>query len=487
MRKKRMKFPVWAGLTALLLVLVFQTAEPAYASVAINTDPASDLQISGYSITPATGAIKQGDEIAVQLTVYDTRITSLPSEITPTLSTASFTNKGNITITPIAVGPPLAAGALVYDESDPPIVTGCTYDITFSKLRYTGKGDKFSFNISYKGLPTPVPVGNVTLTLGRCVPYVAPEPTPTPTPTPPDVVTKGTGFVLKDARYGEGTVYAGQQFTLSAVILATNGDAAVENVSVAFTPPEQITLADGASVVYIGTISPGASASVSAILMPGANIQEGSYPVSIDVSGVNQKTGDPVSASMTVTIPVLQPERFEIFDATLPTDLTAGVDDGLGYTTVTLVNMGRGSVANVTAEIVGDGLYAEEGKQYLGNVGAGEQKVAEFVLHADTPGMIDAQVLITYENERGEQKSLERDFSVNVMEAMIDKPGMGPDIGYPPDNGVGAQGPGIFQQLWFWIVVVVAAAVIVTVLLLRRRRKRIAAAEAALDYSEDDD
>jgi len=274
-------------------------------------------------------------------------------------------------------------------------------------------------------------------------------------------------------------VYAGQQFSLSATILATNGTSAVENVSVTFSPPEQITLAGGASVVYIGTMAPNSSREVSVLLIPGANIPEGSYPVSIMVSGVN--SGIPVAEQMTVSIPVLQPERFEIFDAMLPTDLTAGIDDGLGFSTVTLVNKGKGTVANVTVEIEGDGLRTDVGRQYLGNVAGGEQKVADFIMYADFPGVIEGKVIVLYENVRGEQMSLERPFTVNVNESWFEDPGFYPEP-FPPDEP-GSSGP----PMWLWIIIAAAAAVVVTTLLIRRRKKKKVAAEAALDDLDDDD
>jgi len=324
---------------------------------------------------------------------------------------------------------------------------------------------------------------NVSLTLNQLVQYVPqPQPPTDPGEPPPGVIDKPTDFVLKDARFGDGTVYAGEEFVLSVVILATNGTFPVENVSVTFSPPEQLTLSGGASVVYIGTMHPNTSVPVSVGLFANANVPEGTYPVTITATGMNQNSGAPAGGGMmTVAIPVLQPERFEIFDAMLPTDLTAGVDDGLGFSTVTLVNKGKGTVANVTVEIVGEGLRTDIGRQYLGNVAAGEQKVADFIMYGDIPGEIEGKVLVLYENVRGDQMTLERPFTVFVNEGWFEDPGFSPEP-WPPDEPVSTGPP-----TWLWILIAIAAAVVVTVLLLRRRKKRLAAAEAALDELDDDD
>jgi len=454
MRKKWMRFPVFIACAALAFVLAFQTAEPAYAAVDITPTPAG-LEVTGYSISPATGAIRTGNEIGpVTVTLFDTRVTSDPSNIVVSLSTPSFTNQGTIS----ALGTAAATSA------------GFSYTVTFSKLRYTGTGNTLSFNIAYDGLTPPVPIGNVNMTIGRCVPWTE--------PTTPDFVA--TGFVLTSANFGDDVVYAGDQFVLSATILTTNGTLPVENVSVTFTPPEQLTLSGGSSVVYVGTMAPNTSRSVSVALMASANIPEGSYSVSIDVSGINE--GNPVSAHMTVSIPILQPERFEIFDVMLPSDLTAGFDDGMGFSTVTLVNKGKGAVANVTVEIVGEGLYTDVGRQYLGNVAGGEQKIADFIMYADIPGQINAYVVVWYENVRGEQMSLERPFTVNVNEPWFEDPADW-DPGFPMPEEPVSTGP----PTWFWIIVGAAAAAVVAILLVRRNKKKKAAAEAALDYEDDDD
>ena len=494
MSTSKMKLPLWIACAAILLTLVFQTTAPAYATGSVMTDPL-ELEVTSYTVFKGgdvyTGNINRGDVVTIRVSFLDTRIKSpppkapapapgdlpSPAPVYPTIipplvptaapNTSAFLVSGNGTL---VAGPTADA-------------SGCYYTFDFIDLTYTGTGEPFnvfSCSISYTGLSPQLAVASMSLTLNQCVQFVPPDPGPAPEPP----VSIPTSFILKDARYGsDGVVYAGEQFFLTLVILATNGSNAVDNVNVSFAPPEQLTLADGSSVVYVGTMRPGSSTSASAMLLASANIQEGSYTVNIEVNGVNPQTGDQVTAHMTVTIPVLQPERFEIFDARLPTDLTAGVDDGMGFSTVTLVNKGKGTVGNVLIEIVGDGLYAEEGRQYLGNVAGGEQKMADFILHADTPGQINAKVLVAYENVRGEQKVLEWPFMVNVNESWIEEPVWDGTEEFPPIEDTGPAGP----PMWVWLIIIAAAAVAGSILLVRRHRKKKEAAEAALDEDDEDD
>jgi len=493
MRKKKMKLPIWMIAAVFLFIFAFQAAGPAYAGGSVSVVP-PELEVTGYTVFKGnavyTGPVNRGDVITIRISFLDARIKSPPPPpppppdpapvyptITPPLvpiaapNTSAFTVPGN---GKLSAGPSVDAN-------------GCYFTFDFVNLEYKGTGEPFnvfSCSISYTGLSPQLAVASVSLTLNQLNQYIPPPPPdPQPPPEPPEPpVLIPTSFILKDARYGDGVVYAGEQFLLSLVLMATNGSNAVDNVAVSFSPPEQLTLADGASVSYLGTMRPGTSTTANVALLASANIPEGSYTVSIDVNGVNPQTGELVVGHMTVTIPVLQPERFEIFEARLPTDLTAGMDDGMGFSTVTLVNKGRGTVGNVMIEVVGDGLYAEEGRQYLGNVAGGEQKMADFILHADTPGKISAYVYVTYENVRGEQKVLEWPFTVNVNEAWIEDPGW--DEGFfPPEEDPVSAGP----PMWVWLIIIAAAAIVGSVLLVRRHRKKKEAAEAALDEDDDDD
>jgi hypothetical protein len=461
--KKRSKIIL---IISLLISLLTVMAGTAYAA---GPPPAgSGLQVTGFTVVePASGNITRNTPVTIEVSFFDDRVkdTSVPAgtNVTATgvVNTSSFSgSNGTATFAPGT--------------------NGSSFTMTFY-LTYTGTGNSFSCYITYananNGAALTVPITSISpVTISRLVEYVPPapeEPASPPTPVPTD-------FILRDASYGSDTIYAGVPFTLTAVILATSGSSPVDNVSVSFTPPEQMTFVDGSSVVYIGRMQPGATAKVSANLMPNGNITQGSYTVNIIAEGFNSDGGR-ISSPMSVSIPVLQPERFEIFNTTLPTFLNAGMDDGTGFGSVTLVNKGQGAVSNVTVDVIGDGLYFSEGRQFIGNINGGAQSVADFMLRADIPGRIAALLVVTYENVRGEQKTLEYPFDIEVAEFM---PPEFVDPGFPPVEEVPA-GTGI--PTWGWILIIAGAAIAATVILVQMRKKKLAAAEAALDDDEDDD
>lgn len=459
-----------AAPTALAATVPLLSATPGGDSSDSGGDPIAapgGVEITGYYIQTGgvvPSKITKGMGIGLLLDITDARPEVLTHGannlyVASRLNTASFRAMSN--------------NATHVRQQPHAVTNGIQYQIYY-ELIYTGSGTTFQADLYYEdpwGNTLDFPVYPLSLTLNQCVPDEGEGSTE----------VKGTGFVLKSASYGGGKVEAGKNFTLSAEVLATNGGTNVENVTVSITPPEQISIAEGGSMSYIGTVAPNQVVPVNFLLFPGANIEDGSYTVAIDIKGVSASDGSDVSATMNFTVPVIQPERFEIFESQLPGYLTLGMDDGSGYGSITLVNQGKGTVSNVSVEVVGDGLSTEEGKEYLGHIAGGEQKTADFLLLAMEPGEIEARVVVSYESTTGEKKTLEQEFTVMVEDGGFIDPGL--PIEPMPEEPTGG------FPIWGWVLIVVGviiAAIIVLVVVLRRRKAKKAALEQA-DLEDEDD
>lgn len=473
-------------LTGLCLLVVIFVVSLIPVGVRASSPPTPDaastpvpqtINITGYRLShndnwEYKGPITTNMSLTIELTIHDERLEGPISR--DTLAPVARLNTGSFRVT--------SNTSIVVPEDPKPATKGFTYRVIFYNLEYTGTGNTFQCDILYNAFPT-LPIHTYTLTLNQCVEYVPPS-SSSDTSSSSSAIIKGTGFVLKSASFGNVNVQAGEVFTLSAELLATNGQDAVENVTVGVTPPKEISLASGSSLVYVGTVKPGQTVPVSFELIPAANVENGSYTVVVDIKGVNARTGEAVSASVNFSIPVIQPERFEIFNTQLPASLVANSADGMGFGTVTLVNQGKGTVSNVSVDIVGEGITTEDGKQYLGHIAGGEQKSADFNLMASVAGQIDCQVVVTYESVRGEKKTLTYDFTV-LVEDMGDPGMMGDMSGFPMEPMPEPKG-GIPAFVWIIIgVVVVAAGVVVTLIVIKKRKAKKAAQE--LEYLGDED
>lgn len=294
---------------------------------------------------------------------------------------------------------------------------------------------------------------------------------------------KATALVVKSASYGSGDVTAGENFVLNAEILASNGTTGAENVTVSLKLPEEITVANGSSYLFVGNMKPGASAQASFQLTASAVAKAGSYNISIEVSGNSASDGAGLTATMPVTVPIIQPDRFEIANVNLPESLMVGQES---YGTVSLVNKGKSAVYNVEAELVGEGFTVDEGsKKFIGNIESGAQNSQDFSITATQAGTITAQLVVTYEDAKATIKTLTRDVTMTVDEAMMGGGGMddgmmggGMDIPEQPQKGV---------PVWVWILIAVAVAAVVAVVTITIVKKKKAQRRAAQLMEEEDE
>ena len=103
-----------------------------------------------------------------------------------------------------------------------------------------------------------------------------------------------------------------------------------------------------------------------------------------------------------------------------------------GYASLQLVNKGKTTVYNVTAEIVSEQVSGSE-VEFLGNIAPGTNSEAEFYFTANELGTAVGKIVVTYEDASGKQSTLEREFSLNVMENIPFDPGITDPVVVPEE------------------------------------------------------
>ena len=102
---------------------------------------------------------------------------------------------------------------------------------------------------------------------------------------------------------------------------------------------------------------------------------------STSASNTSMSTAPPAApntSDIKISVPVSQPDRFELGDPVLPDTVNAGEE-----TTITMeyVNKGKGDVSNVEATVEGDGITATQATQYVGNVASGAVRLHWIRIH----------------------------------------------------------------------------------------------------------
>ena len=79
--------------------------------------------------------------------------------------------------------------------------------------------------------------------------------------------------------------------------------------------------------------------------------------------------------STTISVPVSQPDRFELGQLELSDSITLGDSASV---TLNFVNKGRDALSNLEATLSGDNLGADTTVQYIGNLNAGSSNSVDF-------------------------------------------------------------------------------------------------------------
>lgn len=351
-------------------------------------------------------------------------------------------------------------------------INGTSYDVVFNGLQYLGGDNTFKFDISYDS-SYGLPVTSLSIGLPQC--YTIEK-----TGSQSGAQLRAPGLIVKEFNYGGASVPAGSPFTLNLTVFATSGDQALSDVTISLGLPEKVSMATGNSSVYVGKMAPESSKQISFEILPSANLTGGVASLQLTMSGVGETDGTKSEATATITVPVVQPERFEITKVEGAETLSVGEE---GYLEVTFVNKGKEAISNVSAEISGTNLKNPGQSQYLGNVQPGTENTAEFSIASDTEGTIAGLITLTYESATGETKTLTKEFSCTVNPAMD----MGPDIGTDmPIEPMPEPSTGLPVFAWVLIVVgvLVVVGIVVVVVLKKKKAKHLAQLEAE-DEDED--
>lgn len=446
-------------------------------TAAIDTTNADGVYVSAYTITDTAGGevatVEVGDRINIVLKVVDhasARYCVKPEEISARINSAVFTYTG------------IGEIGQLFDSNDDPNATRLqnvrngsaspeeiaqnaqynyySYVLLFRDVIYNGGGNTLPINLSY--LDTSKPLQQFSVTIGQCVDKDQ---------------TTSPNLVVRTSSYGD-SVTAGTAFPLSLGVYATDGSEDLSDVIISLTLPENISLSGGSLSEYVGSMSPKQTRDVTFEVLPASGFTGTVANITVNMTGTGTVTGKAVSGTTTISVPVSQPDRFEVGQLELSSD-TLYVGD-TGSVTLSYVNKGKNPVSNLEARLTGTNLGAG-GYQYLGNLNAGTEGSVDFDITPDAAGTVSGIITLNYEDASGNPQTVSKDFSVSAEEMSMD------DFYYDPSmDDVQPEQTGM--PVWAWVLIGVCGAVVVIVVIvvvIRKRRK--AKALAALEEDSDED
>ena len=429
-------------------------------STTTTVTPGQGVYVVAATVTDRAGGeiatVAWGDVINVVLKVVDHSSRALnvdPNGIAARVNSSVFTYTG------------LGEISQLYEGSDD---GGDYYGylLLFRDVIYNGGGNTFNVDLSYPD--SSLPMQQFSVTLGQCVDKDPNDPSKARTPN----------LVVRESSYGTQEVLAGQPFVLTLTVYASTGTENLNDVIVAITLPEHVSLTGGSLSAYVGGMSPKSTRQVSFSVLPSASFTNGVANIGVQMTGTGALSGTAATGSTTISVPITQPDRFEIGELQLDEPLMAG---STASVSLSYVNKGKNPVANLEASLSGNNLGAEGTKQYLGNLNAGTEGSVDFDITPDAAGNISGIITLNYEDASGNPRTISKDFTataeeVNYEDAM---PDYDPSMDEPQQTGM---------PVWGWVLIVVCVGVVVAVVvvvIVRKRKK--AKALAALDEDSDED
>lgn len=287
-------------------------------------------------------------------------------------------------------------------------------------------------------------------------------------------------LVVDSYSFSEEKIYAGETFTLTFTVRNTSNEEDTKSILVTMTnnaDTGKLTPAEGSNTLYIDKLAKGESKTMTMSIATAPDTEAKAYEIKLDFEYEGTKTRPATLAkgesSASIPVTVMQKIRLKIDDPTVDGEAMEGESVPVYFS---LYNMGRSPIYNCMVTVEGYGLSLED-SFFQGTVAAGNSMRADLSIITATPGQIDGEIVISYEDSLEEKMEERLPLSLYVTEA------------YNPDANGDMDDPGFIDQptiggmddpsssgtpVWIWIAlgVVVAAAIVVAIILLKKKRAK---------------
>lgn len=268
--------------------------------------------------------------------------------------------------------------------------------------------------------------------------------------------------ILSKYNYGGSSVAAGSSTNLSFSFTNTSKTIKIENVMVTVTGGQDLMLNGSTNTFYFESVAASGSKTVTVPMKAAQLISASAQDVKIDVTYeyVDQNARKSGNATLSLSVPLYQPDRFELSEP--KTSYTGYVGEETSLT-IDYVNKGKSAINNVEATISGD-IDSPTPYQRVGTIDGGKNGTIAFAVTPQLEGENQVKIVITYEDSNGNTK--ERVFEATV-EAMAYEP---TDPGMDDPGMIDPEPASTFP--WKYVISAVVAALIVLLIVLRIRKKK---------------
>ena len=268
--------------------------------------------------------------------------------------------------------------------------------------------------------------------------------------------------ILSKYNYGGSSVAAGSSTNVSFSFTNTSKTIKIENVMVTVTGGQDLMLNGSTNTFYFESVAASGSKTVTVPMKAAQLISASAQDVKIDVTYeyVDQNARKSGNATLSLSVPLYQPDRFEMSEPTSSYTGYVGEETSL---TIDYVNKGKSAINNVEATISGD-IDTPTAYQRVGTIDGGKNGTIAFAVTPQLEGENQVKIVITYEDSNGNTK--ERVFEATV-EAMAYEP---TDPGMDDPGMIDPEPASTFP--WKYVIIALVVIAIIALIVLRARKKK---------------
>ena len=287
-------------------------------------------------------------------------------------------------------------------------------------------------------------------------------------------------------------VYAGDTFKLTLNLKNTSKTTSVSNMLFDIQGTQEGTDANntyaaflptaGSSTIFVDSIAPNSSKSISIELKSKADLAQKPYVVTVNME-YEDSNANSFTETASVSVPIKQEAKVDISSVTLmPEAVEIGNEANVMFS---IYNVGKTKLYNVNVKFAADSISG--GDTFIGNLDPGATGNVDAYLAAQAATVDDGtvKILITYEDEEGKGATIEETMTLFVSEPYY------PEMYEDPMmmDGMTEEKAGFPWWGFALIGVAVAGAAVAAVIIVRKKKKakRLAAEELEIiELLEDD-
>lgn len=217
--------------------------------------------------------------------------------------------------------------------------------------------------------------------------------------------------IVSDYSFGAGQVAAGGDFELTLTFKNTSQRNKAENIVMTLETGESLSIRDSSNTFYYTGLDAGGAQTekIRMQALPSAKAGVDKIDVSFKYEFVDSGKRSAVTAGEKLSVPIYQPDRFELTAPEQPSSAMPGEEVVLS---IPFTNKGKSEVYNLTAQLEGD-VSALSKRQNLGNQEPGKSGSIDFILTPEEAGEIPVNLKVSYEDAN--QAVVEQSYPVTLQ------------------------------------------------------------------------